>query len=150
MQPTSKLPNGYEMRSQILKSEISNPRPSTFSLQPSTNPVAGKVNAVGPCYTAPMALKPSQFPERRRSRSGPIAAPAIVLGIYLLSYGPAVWLATNWYVRPKVVYRAYSPIFWVQEYVPPLQWYHDLWYGHGPPSLIDGDWRNRNAVPDGS
>jgi hypothetical protein len=87
-----------------------------------------------PCTEQPPADTP-----RRNSREGGSAAAAaavLCLGLvllpmfYVLSLGPAVWLANREIVAREPLQVVYAPLIWLHENAPleaPLDWYVDLW-----------------------
>ena len=59
---------------------------------------------------------------------GPIAVGIAILAVlYLLSVGPAVWLATHGYLPSYLVNISYSPLLWLREN---LEWFGEIvgWY----------------------
>lgn len=73
-----------------------------------------------------------------RSKRG--AAPVVVVGLfllpvlYVLSIGPAIWLAEAGYLQGTVIEVlevVYAPLVWLANDTPlggPIEWYVDLWY----------------------
>jgi hypothetical protein len=49
---------------------------------------------------------------------------------YVLSLGPAVWLADRGYLPTEPLQVVYAPLIWLHEHTPlsgPLDWYVELW-----------------------